>query len=179
MPAYLDYFLMLLLYVLPAYFANSAPVLLGSGAPIDLKRKLGDGRRVFGDGKTIRGFISGVLAGTFIGGLCGIFLPGTAYGLYMAPYSYYVVGFVLAFGTMFGDLLGSFFKRRLGMKRGHPSFLLDQLFFLVFALAFAYPLSPAFVFEPANLVFLFAFTYVIHVASNYIANRLGLKKVPW
>ncbi|MFA5106330.1 MAG: CDP-2,3-bis-(O-geranylgeranyl)-sn-glycerol synthase [Candidatus Micrarchaeia archaeon] len=179
MPGYLDTFLMLLLYILPAYFANAAPVLLGSGTPIDLKRKLWDGKRAFGDGKTIRGFVSGVLAGTFIGGLCGIFLPTSAYYLYPVPYFYYVAGLVLSFGTMLGDLLGSFFKRRLGMKRGHPSFLLDQLFFLVFALLFAYPLSPAFVFEPVNLVFLFAFTYVIHVASNYIANRLGLKKVPW
>ncbi|HQT44765.1 MAG TPA: CDP-archaeol synthase, partial [Candidatus Micrarchaeota archaeon] len=79
----------------------------------------------------------------------------------------------------FGDLAGSFFKRRLGMKRGHPSFLLDQLFFLVFALAFGFYLSPSFVFEPVNFIFLFAFTYVVHVASNYVANRLGLKKVPW
>ncbi len=179
MPDVLNSFFMALLYVLPAYFANSAPVVLGSGRPIDLKRKFIDKKRLFGDGKTIRGFISGVLAGTFIGGVCGLVLPETAYNLYAMPYMYYAVGFLLAFGTMFGDLLGSFFKRRLGMKRGHPSFLLDQLFFLVFALVFAYQFSPLFIFDPVNLVFLFAFTYVVHVASNYIANRLGLKKVPW
>ncbi len=172
-------FFLLIIFILPAYFANSVPVVLGSGKPIDFKRKFTDKKRIFGDGKTIRGFISGVLAGTFVGGICGILLPQTLYNIYPDPSYYFIAGFLLSFGTMFGDLFGSFFKRRLGMKQGHPSFLLDQLFFLVFALLFNYAVSPTFVFEPVNLVFLFAFTYVMHVASNYVANRLGLKKVPW
>ena len=169
----------LVAFILPAYFANSTPVVLGGGLPLDLKAKLGDFKRLFGDGKTIRGFASGVLAGTLIGELEALALPATKYSLYSSPQIYILAGFLLGLGTMIGDLAGSFLKRRFGMKRGHPSFILDQLFFLAIALLFAYPFIPAIALEPQNLIFLFALTYVLHVASNYAANKVGLKKVPW
>jgi len=42
--------LWLIIFILPAYFANSSPVILGGGAPIDLGRKAWDKKRIFGDG---------------------------------------------------------------------------------------------------------------------------------
>ncbi|MBM3229496.1 CDP-2,3-bis-(O-geranylgeranyl)-sn-glycerol synthase [Candidatus Parvarchaeota archaeon] len=169
----------ILLFIMPAYFANSVPVVLGFGAPIDFGRNFVDGKRLFGDGKTIRGFVAGILAGTLIGLLQAVFLPETQFALYNNAQGHALAGFLLSSGTMLGDLAGSFFKRRLGYKRGQPSFLLDQLFFLLVALALVFPFAPKFVLDAPNLAFLFAFTYFMHVASNYAANRLGLKKVPW
>ncbi len=170
--------LKLLLFILPAYFANSSPVVFGGGAPLDLNARFSDGRRVLGNGKTIRGFVTGILAGGIIGGVLGLILPGTSLSFLPDFKSYLLLGFVLGFGTMLGDSIGSFVKRRLDIKPGHPSFLLDQLTFLVVALLLAYPMVPSVYSVPA-LVFLFVVTYFLHIGFNVLANRLGLKRVPW
>ena len=49
--------------MLPAYVPNSAAAVFGGGTPIDFGKTCGDGRRIFGDGKTHRGFFGGVLCG--------------------------------------------------------------------------------------------------------------------
>lgn len=56
-----------LFFIFPAYVANAMPVVLGGGTPIDLGRKLSDGKPIFGSHKTIRGFIAGVTSGTLVG----------------------------------------------------------------------------------------------------------------
>jgi len=168
-----------LLFILPSYFANSIPVLLGGGAPIDGKRKLADGQRLFGEGKTVRGLLSGVFAGVVVGALEGFILTGSPWDIYGTGVSTYILaGLLLGLGTMVGDLAGSFIKRRMGTSQGKPSLILDQLMFLVFALLFAYPLASA-LLTPAAVLFLFILTYFVHIGANVIANRLGLKKVPW
>jgi CDP-2,3-bis-(O-geranylgeranyl)-sn-glycerol synthase len=171
----------LILFILPAYFANSVPVVLGGGAVIDSGRKWGDGNRIFGDGKTVRGFFSGVLAGVAVGALQGLLLAGTEWDLYpgaTGAVAYVLAGLLLGGGAMIGDLAGSFVKRRQGTPRGKPSILLDQLTFLALALLFAYPIA-AHLLTLEAVAFLFVLTYFVHVGANIAANRLGLKKVPW
>jgi len=169
----------LVIFILPSYFANSIPVVLGGGMPIDLKMKFSDGRRLFGDGKTIRGFLTGIFAGIVIASLEGIFLPGTRYDIYDgSPATYVLAGSLLSLGTMVGDLAGSFVKRRQNIAPGKPSLLMDQLSFLAFALLFAYPFA-GHLLTPMAVLFLGVLTYFVHVGANIIANRLGLKKVPW
>ena len=169
----------LVLFILPAYFANSVPVLLGGGAPIDGGKKWKDGQRLFGDGKTVRGFFSGVLAGIAVGALEGLLLAGGNLDLYHgSPPTYALAGFLLGCGAMAGDLLGSFIKRRQGLSRGKPSLVMDQLLFLALALLAAYPLAAGLLTLEAVL-FLAILTYFVHVGANVVANRLGLKKVPW
>ena len=111
----------------PCYVANATPVVVAKVVkrthPIDRGLRFPDGRRILGDGKSVEGFISGILSGTAIGfalkqtGLLGV-----------------QEAFVLSLGTMLGDVLGSFVKRRLGIERGDPAPLLDQLAFLLVAL---------------------------------------------
>jgi CDP-2,3-bis-(O-geranylgeranyl)-sn-glycerol synthase len=179
--------LQLVFFILPAYFANSIPVLLGGGAAIDARKKMADGRRVFGAGKTVRGFFAGVLAGAAVGALEGLVLPGTAWDIYAGAGSalgmggaatYALAGFLLGAGAMLGDLLGSFIKRRQGIAQGRPSLVMDQLLFLAVALLSAYPLAAPILTLEAVL-FLFVLTYFVHMGANVLANRLGLKKVPW
>lgn len=171
--------IMLVLFILPSYFANSVPVLLGGGRAIDNGAKMGDGQRVFGDGKTVRGFFAGVFAGVLVGALEGAFLPGTSLDIYNgSAQAYAAAGFLLGLGTMAGDLLGSFVKRRQGVMQGKPSLILDQLTFLAVALLFAYPLA-AHILTLEAVLFLFVLTYFVHIGANILANRLGLKKVPW
>jgi len=163
----LEPLLQLLLFILPAYMANSTPVIFGGGTPMDFGGKAWDGKRCLGDGKTWRGFAAGMAFGTLTG-ICESSLFGNP--------SYTYLGFLLAFGALTGDTFGSFFKRRLGMDRGHPTFLVDQLPFFAVALAIA---SPIYLPSWEGIMVLAVATYFLHAGTNLAANRLGLKKVPW
>ncbi len=154
-------------FILPAYVANGAPVVFGGGRPIDGNRKFFDGRPIFGAGKTVHGFLAGLVAGTVM-------------GLIQAAITwqvlYILVGFLMSLGALSGDLLGSFIKRRLKMPRGSAAPVLDQVGFLVIAIAFASPFS-----SPSLEVFitLLIITPLIHLATNYGGYKLGFKDRPY
>jgi len=61
----MDYLIIIqaLWLVIPAYIANACALLVGGGTPIDFGKNWKDGRRIFGDGKTWRGLISGAFLG--------------------------------------------------------------------------------------------------------------------
>jgi CDP-2,3-bis-(O-geranylgeranyl)-sn-glycerol synthase len=165
----------LLLFLLPIYIANSSPVVLGGGAPLDFGRTMQDGRRILGEGKTVRGFVAGVLAGTLAGGIAAIF--------YQSPFfpgssTQFMAAFVLSFGTLSGDAIGSFIKRRMGVDSGRP-FLLDTIMFVIVALILVFPFVDFSLYEPANIVFFIVLTMVLHPLTNMLANKAGLKRVPW
>ncbi len=167
--------LSLILYILPSYFANSVPVVLGGGMALDLEKKFSDKQRIFGEGKTIRGFIAGVAAGTLVAALVAnsIALP-----FFENKQSQFLAGAAMAFGTMLGDALGSFIKRRTKIKQGKP-FFLDTFLFAIVALVLAYPFTLQRFYSFENVLFLLVVTLILHPMFNIIANRLGLKKVPW
>jgi CDP-2,3-bis-(O-geranylgeranyl)-sn-glycerol synthase len=165
----------LLIFLIPIYIANSSPVILGGGAPLDLSLRMGDGKRLLGEGKTIRGFVGGTLAGTAAGGIAAM--------MYHLPFfpdarMQFVAAFVLAFGTLLGDAIGSFIKRRVGIGWGRP-FILDTIMFLIVALAIVLPIADASLYDLANLAFFAILTLVVHPLTNLLANRAGLKNVPW
>ncbi|VVC03525.1 CDP-archaeol synthase [Candidatus Bilamarchaeum dharawalense] len=165
----------LLIFLIPIYIANSSPVVLGGGMPLDLGYRLGDNKRIFGDGKTIRGFIGGTLAGTVAGALVANY--------YQLPFFadariQFMAGFALALGTLCGDACGSFIKRRFGVDSGKP-FLLDTMMFIIIALVFVTPFAKDELFTPLNLLFFLVLTVILHPLANMLANRVGLKKVPW
>jgi CDP-2,3-bis-(O-geranylgeranyl)-sn-glycerol synthase len=168
--------------MLPAYVPNNAAVLAGGGAPLDGGRSLG-GRRVLGDGKTWRGTAAGVVAGTALAvGLNAVHDPvSTAVGVALPRFSL-AVAVALAAGAMLGDVAASFLKRRLGAERGAPVPGLDQLDFVVGALALVALVAPAWFAAtftlPALAVVLVA-TPLLHVLTNGAAYLLGLKDEPW
>jgi len=159
-----------LIYILPAYSANGAPVLFGGGRPIDGGKAFLNGKPIFGPRKTIRGFISGILAGLATGlalgliGLTGDLTEGA------------IMGFLMGLGAMLGDLSGSFLKRRLNKPPGAPMPIIDQLDFVLGALLFSLPFRPP---SPEVLACVLVLTPAIHLATNYGAYKLGLKKEPW
>ncbi|WP_457555758.1 CDP-2,3-bis-(O-geranylgeranyl)-sn-glycerol synthase [Candidatus Pyrohabitans sp.] len=147
-------------FFLPAYVANTLPGIFGGGTPVDFGKRFVDGRRLLGDGVTIRGTLAGIAGGTLVGALQGNLL----------------LGFLLASGALAGDAAGSFIKRRLGLERGAPAPLLDQLNFVVGALVFASLITEI----PADyIVVLFVITPFAHVTVNYLGYRLKVKDVPW
>lgn len=171
---------------LPAWIANSMPVVFGGGMPIDRGKHFRDGRRLFGDGKTIRGFIVGVLCGTLVGLAQVLIAPSLRPIL-----AQYVTitddmdlvllmtlpsAFLLSFGALLGDLIGSFLKRRVDIKSGNPSPVLDQLGFIIMGLILASPvLQPG----PQYITILVITTLLIHWISNALGYLLGFKKNPW
>ncbi len=156
-----------IIFILPAYFANAAPVIFGGGMPLDLNRKF---RRkpIFGRHKTIKGLVAGISAGILVG-FAESLVPGFSFML--------AVGVLESLGANFGDLLGSFIKRRIGAEEGTSIKLLDRYLFLVFAITFAFPLG----YSPSipGIVFLFILTWLMHGITNAFAYKIKLKSVPW
>ncbi|TYT61971.1 CDP-2,3-bis-(O-geranylgeranyl)-sn-glycerol synthase [Natrialba swarupiae] len=168
--------------MLPAYVPNNAAVLAGGGRPIDGGRTWGE-KRVLGDGKTWRGTAAGILAGVALAAvltylaptvsdLVGVdvpgFVPGAAVGL--------------AAGAMLGDILASFLKRRTGRQRGAMFPGLDQLDFVVVSLPLTALLATEWfleVFTLGVILVVVVLTPILHVTTNVIAYKLGLKNEPW
>jgi len=130
-------------------------------------------------------------------------ITGATLGIYklysdIFYYQYYFIGgpfpigiLMLAFriifcsyGAAFGDLAGSFLKRRFNIKSGAPFWVVDQLDFAVGAIIFAS--IPALFFPGLYLIpdiniiiFLLILTPSVSLIANTIAYLTKLKDVPW
>jgi CDP-2,3-bis-(O-geranylgeranyl)-sn-glycerol synthase len=153
------------------------PLLLKLDIPVDLGKKLG-GKEIFGRNKTFRGFAVGIVT--------GIFVTALQYLLFLAvPFfrentlidfsriNFALVGFLMGFGALLGDLIKSFFKRRLNKRPGLPWFPFDQLDWILASL-----ILTATVYVPPldYLLGTIAVYVLVHLCSDRIVQRLGLKK---
>jgi len=153
------------LFIGPSYVANAAPLIFGGGRTLDGGRKLSDGQPIFGSHKTIRGLIAGILAGTLVG-----------LGESLLDSRLIVAGFMIALGAVLGDLLGAFVKRRLRVEPGRAFPILDQLDFILGGLLVGYSFFPI---TWISVVLVVVVTPPIHLATNYGAYLLGIKKTRW
>jgi len=169
--------LKVMVYVLPSYVANATPVvavkIIGRSTPIDRGLHAWDGRRLFGDGKTVEGLLSGIFAGTIIGILIYYLAPLNVFRGLSEP-------LLLSVGAMGGDIFGSFVKRRLGMERGKPLPILDQLGFLIFSLLFSISIYgvPEWLSIDVFLILLLI-TFILHITTNMFAYLIKLKDKPY
>ena len=160
--------LLIAIYIaIPAYVANSTPVVLGGGAPIDRGREFVDGRRLLGTNKTVKGFAYGLLFGS---------VAALAEAILFRNYLLVLAGILASLGALLGDLFGAFLKRRLDILPGHPLPVVDQLDFILGALVLTSPLLN--VTMGAVLILVIA-TVPIHLLSNVVAYMLRLKKRLW
>ena len=154
-------------FIFPAYCANAIPVVAGGGPLIDFGKLLRDGRPIFGKNKTFRGFIAGLALGTGVG------LAESVVFAYPVLF-----GFMSSLGALFGDLAGAFVKRRFGVSPGGLLPVVDQVDFVAGAILFSLPLSlQDFSWELAIITLVI--TPPIHLLTNFIAYKLGLKSNPW
>ena len=160
-----------LYYVFPAYCANGAPVIFGGGRPIDGGRKFSDGKPSLGSHKTCRGFIVGLLIGTYVGWFQENLAPRAGF-----PTGSLILGFALSFGALMGDLLGSFIKRRLELKPGASLPISDQMDFVLVALLFGLLVEPPSLTAALIIIVL---TGPMHLLVNVMAHLLRLKDTPW
>lgn len=128
--------------ILPAGFANMSPVLAEKifpewNLPVDLNHKWKK-KEIFGSHKTYRGLISGLIAGFLV-----FFLQQKAYALSPLVRSLSLIDYSAlptAFGAwlgltaLLGDLLKSFFKRRLTIAPGRPWIPFDEIDWIAGAL---------------------------------------------
>ena len=172
--------------ILPAYAANGLAPLVKFKKnlhPID-GNKIFLGKPLFGFGKTWEGFFLGVFVAIIISIVEMLAFPYLPWQLSeeihgvtlniipMTP----LLGFLLGFGTMFGDLCGSFIKRRLGLARGRPFPVLDQDDFVVGAFVFA---SFLVAIEISWIVLYLIITPIFHWIASFIGYKLKIKKEPW
>ena len=179
--------------ILPAYIANASAVLVGGGTPIDFGKNWKDGKRILGDGKTWRG----LLIGTLVGMIGGFGLSVAAFYINQIDPTYITVSnflefplmipivFSICFGALMGDLIESFFKRRVGRKRGEDWIPFDQVDFILGVLFFSF-LMAGFLqvvglyggnwffenFTIWHVVFLLVVTPFFHLLANFIHRKI-------
>jgi CDP-2,3-bis-(O-geranylgeranyl)-sn-glycerol synthase len=158
-------------FMFPAYCANAVPVITGGGYPMDFGKKFFDGKPIFGKNKTFRGFFCGLIVGTVVGYLESIFLNYPSQG------SCLMFGLLSSLGALFGDLGGAFLKRRLGMAPGDLLPIIDQVDFMVGAILFSLFCPSILSLELVIVVLII--TPPIHLVTNFVAYKLGLKNNPW
>ncbi len=161
-------------FMLPAYIANIFALIFSGKTPLDFNKKCSDGRRLIGNGVTLRGLFGGSLSGTIVGLIQGIISPYISLEPNLTIMHGCLFGFTMGFGALMGDAAGSFIKRRIGIDRGQPAPLLDQLDFVVGAL-----LLSSFVYFENYFIVIVAFiiTPILHLLTNMVGYTLGFKDV--
>ena len=170
--------------MLPAYVPNPAAVIFGGGSPIDGGATWRDGRRLFGEGKTVRGFLLGVLAGVAVGGveLWVQTLAGRTLSWYFLPIQTLLTVSTFAVGALLGDLAKSFIKRRIGKGQGDPWPVADQYDLVAGAFLLTALVAPGWLLQNITLpvlAWILLLTPVLHRITNIAGYHLGVKRVPW
>lgn len=163
--------------MLPAYLPNSMAAVFGGGRPIDGGKLWSDGRRIFGDGKTWRGLIGGILSGVAIGGVELLIQNYVGFSVLTG-----LSIILLAVGALLGDLVKSFFKRRLNKKRGEAWLIADQYDLVIGAFVLLLIFNPSWVAATITLpvaVWIIILTPLLHRGANIIGYLIGVKDVPW
>lgn len=159
-----------IIFIFPAYCANATPVLAGGGTKIDFGKNFIDGKRLFGNNKTFRGFFLGWLIGLSVGLVECYFIPSNILPLPI------IFAILTPFGALLGDLTAAFFKRRLNIAPGGLFPVVDQIDFVVGALLFSLPFA---LIDWKIAVVMLLITPPIHLFTNFCAYKLKLKKHPW
>lgn len=160
------------------------------GRPIDAGRNLADGKRIFGDNKTWKGFFGYMILGTlmcFIWGICCNASPALAGHNYFYFEHSNTIQYNLLCGLLLGtayalfELPNSFLKRRIGIEPGktmngwQKAFFVfldqaDSIFGCVLVVCIFHPL-------PVWYYFLFVFVgAVTHIIFNMLLYCAHLRK---
>lgn len=168
--------------MLPAYIPNNAAVIFGGGKPIDGGMEW-HGSRLLGDGKTWKGSMGGILAGSALALLLNyVRAPvSDAIGISLTVFTTSVI-LILPLGAILGDIGASFIKRRLDKERGAAFPGLDQLDFVVGSIALALLFDTSWAIETFTmeiLAVIVVITPILHLGTNLIGFKLGFKEEPW
>ena len=167
--------------MLPAYFANMAPVMVKKinlfVFSIDFNKTI-NSKPVLGKNKTFRGLIFGVIFSLIIAYLQFLlykmgFFKNISFFNYQ---NWLLFGLLMGLGALTGDLIKSFFKRRLNFKPGAKFVPFDQTDFVVGALLFIMP-----VFDLTLKIFVVSLvlSFVLHIITNHLAFYFRIRNEKW
>tara|TARA_Y100000310_G_scaffold255534_2_gene263045 strand:- start:5865 stop:6404 length:540 start_codon:yes stop_codon:yes gene_type:complete len=169
-------------FILPVYFANMAPVIVKKlfnnlAFPLDFNKKIGN-KPIFGKHKTFRGLVFGILFAVIIAYLQFLLYDNNILvDIAIIDYSnWLLIGLLMGFGAMLGDLAESFVKRRINYESGKPFVPFDQLDFVVGGLIFVYPLV---VLSLDKIVIILILSFVLDIIVNHLAFYLKIRKERW
>jgi len=157
--------------LLPAAFANMSPIMFSRldflNYPIS--------KKMFGENKTWQGFFFGILTAILIASVQKMIY---LYANYSAGINYNVIntvllGGLLGFGALFGDLIKSLIKRKVGIKPGKSFIPFDQIDWILGALVFS---SPYFKLSLKAWFIAIVIFGPLHLVFSYIGYLLNLKK---
>ena len=208
--------LMVLWLYLPGFLANTFAMMWGKWLPktgygpwpIDGGRRMKDGNRILGDGKTWNGLIGGSLTS---GLLCVLIVSlmgdvptntdiessvfahpltgyeGTWFDLGSVGMSAFILGSFLGFACLIGDSTGSFSKRRRGLKRegdvSSKAPLLDTLPFAIMVFLWGQLFLENSLLSDTDLILpmvvIVVITPILHRSFNLIGYYIGWKDVPY
>ncbi|HRH93111.1 MAG TPA: CDP-archaeol synthase, partial [Candidatus Peribacteria bacterium] len=139
---------------LPAFIANGAPVIAKRLPGISTWTKP-ISAKLFGANKTYRGFAIGVGSAVVCAlvqfSLRNLWFFKELNELHNSLGQSALVGFLLGFGALFGDLAKSFAKRRVGIEPGQAWPVFDGIDYVIGAIIFIWPLYHA---SPLDVVVL-------------------------
>ncbi|MEA3515448.1 MAG: CDP-2,3-bis-(O-geranylgeranyl)-sn-glycerol synthase [Nanoarchaeota archaeon] len=180
----IQFILQCIYFLLPAYFANMAPVIFRKwfsflAGPMDMGKTF-RGKPILGKNKTFRGLVTGILTGIGIAFIQYLIrntsmahyltLPGLDYSLWLH------IGFLLGAGAIIGDAAESFFKRQIGIKPGKPFIPFDQTDFVIGSLAFiSLVYFPGWHIVAAVLIL----SIILHISFNHFAFWLRIRDEKW
>ncbi len=169
-------------FFLPAGIANATPVFASQlprlknwNSPLDFGKSF-RGKRIFGDNKTWRGLIAGILVAGGVAFIQNFWLIGAslAFGLQLIALST-LGGMLMGFGALAGDAIESFFKRQLGVEDGRSWFPFDQLDYIIGGLLASSLLVDLSANEYISIVITW---FVLHIVAGYVAYLLKVKERP-
>ena len=157
-------------------FAAHLPILKRWEAPLDFGLSY-RGKRLLGPNKTIRGLLSGMVAGGLFALLQSNMQQSYAneIGITSSVIATFVFGASLGFGALMGDAIESFFKRQKNISSGKSWFPFDQTDYIIGGCV------PLLVWSQLNFnqyVMIFAVYFGLHLLVSYIGYVLKLKKSP-
>lgn len=164
-----------ILFFLPAYIANAMPV-IASGLKLTPFLAKPINAKFFGKTKTYRGFVYGIL-GALVVGLIRFYFEAYNTFHWEAELVFILkTSLLLGFGALFGDLVKSFIKRRIGKKSGESWAIFDQIDYVIGGLLFV---SIVFIPPVEIIIILLMISPFFSLLANIIAYKLKLKKVWW
>lgn len=180
---FIDFLLKSLFFLLPAAFANMAPIFVKKirflNYPIDFGYKF-NSRRIFGENKTWRGFVSAISLSLFI-----IFVQKLLYQFDVVKIisiidydstNILVLGLLFGLGAMLGDLVESFIKRQIDILPGRKLIIFDQLDWVVGSMLFAMIYVDL---ELYFVLYVFGLFLILHILVKHIGFYLGLEDKKW
>lgn len=161
-------------FFLPAYTANVAASIFKIKV---LARPVSE--KLFGSHKTWSGFMIGTSLAVLISILQKILFNFEFFQqISLLDYSqnYLLIGFLLGFGALLGDVVKSFVKRRAGIAPGEKWVPFDQIDYTLGAICLS-----LFLWQPSlNFILIsIIFNGAGHILFNHLGLWLGIRKSKW